>query len=442
MLRASDQRMLTSLRLILLVLLMACASSWSEAQAQAGEPTLTPEKIQLTLKIKVLDKNTNRPIPDAEILISRSLKKGDGTIYLSNIHRTKNEDAEFVYEDGVLSRPGTDFLLQGGNHNLIVKAPKYNEMIVPLDDKALRKHKEDGKPIEVSLHVVEPTLTPSSTNPSTLENKEKGRLERLKIFFTSPDSYFNQGIWWLGLVFIILLAAITVAWWRFDRLLNFKAFFGAASNNAMTDNGSSKMLEEISENLTKIENATKRSVLDAEDIARLENTIKGAVKEEIMILEDRLINHPLLARPAALSIHSGHPEPPGVVSMRPQQPDSRAATSPQWRAKGFYQSLLNKEPLEPEPLYLENEGKSSMDGKLKDSSIYLSQSNNRQGTFVLFADGDKSGWVFPNPSLAYRKSALSEVFPDLTEEQFNYSKEQIEPVRASRVEDRRWKVEG
>jgi hypothetical protein len=106
--------------------------------------------------------------------------------------------------------------------------------------------------------------------------------------------------------------------------------------------------------------------------------------------------------------------------------------------------LLNREPSSANPIYLEVDASSSLLGRLADSNIYLSQVGSSQATFILFPDEGNDanvGWVFPNPALVFKEPALKDVFPTLTEAQFNGAKEQIEPVRLRQVGERRWKVD-
>jgi hypothetical protein len=104
-------------------------------------------------------------------------------------------------------------------------------------------------------------------------------------------------------------------------------------------------------------------------------------------------------------------------------------------------NLINKAPISTEPIYLDVEGARSIAGRLEDSNVYLTSVPHSQGAFVLFTDGDDSGWVFPNPTIGFRQVAIKDVFPELTENEFIVAKADIQPRRAKHLEDRRWLVE-
>jgi pSer/pThr/pTyr-binding forkhead associated (FHA) protein len=119
---------------------------------------------------------------------------------------------------------------------------------------------------------------------------------------------------------------------------------------------------------------------------------------------------------------------------------SQPATS-QAMARSSYISLCGGQPVSPEPIYLIAELKPSSIESLADSDVYLRQVDNSQGSFVLLGVSDVSGWLFPNPGLLFKRNALAPVFPHLTKDDFNLHKESIEPLRVSRVSERRWRIE-
>ena len=104
-------------------------------------------------------------------------------------------------------------------------------------------------------------------------------------------------------------------------------------------------------------------------------------------------------------------------------------------------NLINKGPVSIEPMYLDVEGARSIAGRLEDSNVYLTSVPHSQGAFVLFPESDEYGWVYPNPTIGFRQVAIKDVFPDLTENEFNLTKADIQPRRAQHLEDRRWLVE-
>ena len=130
------------------------------------------------------------------------------------------------------------------------------------------------------------------------------------------------------------------------------------------------------------------------------------------------------------------------VTANPSQPLAIPRLQSQSeRARHSYRSLLEGQPTSPEPLQLDAEGTSSIITRLEDNSVYLKQVGHTQGTFIMFTEDGKAGYVFPNPALAFQGPALHEVFPALTEAEFNGAKQRIEPVPVTRVGERRWKVD-
>lgn len=109
-------------------------------------------------------------------------------------------------------------------------------------------------------------------------------------------------------------------------------------------------------------------------------------------------------------------------------------------AHSHYKRLVREGHISPAPKYLEAEVRSSPKDLVGDKQVFLQEVEHTQGAFVLFADENGKGLVFPNPQLNF-SSALRPVFPQLTASDFNISKETIVPVPVTRVGDDRWRVE-
>jgi hypothetical protein len=110
-------------------------------------------------------------------------------------------------------------------------------------------------------------------------------------------------------------------------------------------------------------------------------------------------------------------------------------------AQSSYRKLINKTLVSPDPVYLDVEGARSAAGKLQDSNVYLTPANSSQGPLVLFSDGGTIGWVFPNPKVAFRPAALKDVFPSLSEIEYETARENVHPMNVRRLEGGRWLVE-
>ena len=109
-------------------------------------------------------------------------------------------------------------------------------------------------------------------------------------------------------------------------------------------------------------------------------------------------------------------------------------------ARSSYRKLINKTLVSPDPIYLDVEGARSAGGKLQDSNTYLTQVGSSQSALVLFSDGGSIGWVFPNPKVAFRPAAIKDVFPSLSEADYETAKEEIQPMNVRRLDDGRWLV--
>jgi len=121
-------------------------------------------------------------------------------------------------------------------------------------------------------------------------------------------------------------------------------------------------------------------------------------------------------------------------------PQVELVRDPQSIAQEAYQNLLNKIPVDQEPVYLDVEGPRSAAGKLEDKTVYLTQVSHSNAALVLFTENNISGWLFPNPKLAFSTAAVKEVFLDLTETEYQARKFELKPKPAVRVDDCRWKV--
>jgi len=121
-------------------------------------------------------------------------------------------------------------------------------------------------------------------------------------------------------------------------------------------------------------------------------------------------------------------------------PQVEVVRDPQSMAQKAYQNLLNKIPVDREPVYLDVEGPRLAAGKLEDKTVYLTQVNHSNAALVLFTANNSAGWLFPNPKLAFSTAAIKDVFLELTETEYQARKFELEPRPAVRVDDCRWKV--
>jgi hypothetical protein len=202
----------------------------------------------------------------------------------------------------------------------------------------------------------------------------------------------------------------------------------AGSNLAAT--GAEQYLNSFKANLALlIERAGKDASLDPSITYAIDSAIIAAVKE----LKDHLRDNPLIS-------------PTTGGASTPNSNDTqliRRNLGSRQMARISYDQLLKDQIPTCKPTYLEADAKSSILGKLADNNVYLLQAASSQAPFVLFIDeasSGKLGWAFPNPARNFNRSTLQDVFPTLSEQQFNDAKDQIEPVEVCKVGEGRWKI--
>lgn len=208
-------------------------------------------------------------------------------------------------------------------------------------------------------------------------------------------------------------------------------------------NGTEIYLEGITSSLGKLAGRPGSEGGETANAASLMSAVKEAMGEalgefKLEVLKEfksEVLNETqiLPPRPAETVV-----TPPKI--SEPLQP--KIDSTDRLRAKSLYQMLLDHQPLDCKPVYLEVDAKSSILGKLADANVYLLQVPSPQAPFVLFSDDRDDGtvgWVFPNTAQGFDRSTLKDVFPGLNEAQFNEAKG-IEPVVVSKAGERRWKV--
>jgi hypothetical protein len=194
-------------------------------------------------------------------------------------------------------------------------------------------------------------------------------------------------------------------------------------------------LDGIRASLMELSTRNPRSPQEPRKDDSLKSTLKDAVKEALF--EGGFVPQ----ESAADEKEAGSLAEKSVASL-PQQ--TRPDHSHKHRAKASYQLLLNHQPVDCKRFFLEADAKGSILGRLADDSVYLMQVGSSQAPFILFLDDNDdgtTGWVFPNPAQGFDKSTLRDVFPTLSETEFNDSKEGIEPAAVIKDGDRRWRVD-
>lgn len=107
-------------------------------------------------------------------------------------------------------------------------------------------------------------------------------------------------------------------------------------------------------------------------------------------------------------------------------------------AKSFYRDLITGGAVTNDLVFLSAEKSASKAG-LKNRGEFLREVTHKQGTFILFKDGN-NGWVLPNPFVVYRRNSLATFFPHPTRDEYQNSKQNIEPLFAVPAGNGRWKL--
>jgi hypothetical protein len=108
-------------------------------------------------------------------------------------------------------------------------------------------------------------------------------------------------------------------------------------------------------------------------------------------------------------------------------------------ARSLYVDLASGNAVSPGPVYLDADLKSSPMDLLEEREVFLKEVSHHQGSIVMFSDSTEQGWIFPNPKL-FDSSTMKRVFPEVTETDFDNSKDNIMPRLVTRESEGRWKV--
>jgi len=93
-----------------------------------------------------------------------------------------------------------------------------------------------------------------------------------------------------------------------------------------------------------------------------------------------------------------------------------------------------------EPLFVVLDLDSSARGSgIGETNRHFNQSESKQSAFVIFPEGEKEGWIFPNPIFSFTE-AMKYVFPDLSYENFEEAKDRVEPQRVHSVSQGAWET--
>jgi hypothetical protein len=398
-----------------LLLLSLCAWPLDTARAQ--------DVVRLTLNIKVVDES-GKPVANAHVLIPRQGKNNEGQS-LKDVEAETNSDGELV-------RESTDFELIGVPHRVIVTAPESpRPTAMVLTDDMLRNAFDSNNKLSVDIPLgKESSALPLSPTDASAAHSTQG-----SGWFRGA---LNYAIWLLAALFLLLLAAAITAWRLGYRLTYPRAAYKVRDSLVGV---ASPATESVSDGLRQIHHA----------LASLENQQVESRKRLDVLVSQVVKNNDILKRGVTvISIREESEsssanlimEREAPIQHEPVRPDATPPRPTFYKElRSAYWNLLNREPVTSEPIYLNVEAARSIAGRLEDANVYLSEVNHSQGAFVLFTDSNKSGWLFPNPKVSYRQAALKDVFPALTQAEFEDSKESIQPKRVRKVEEGRWMVE-
>lgn len=445
MLLASRTRIRTALLPPLLALCVVCL--WPPAHAHA-------DSVKIKLIVLALDASAPnalpRPVSGAEISLPRT---GFDPV------TGKTEEGHFEVAD-------RDFNLdKQDSYELTVKAAGFEEKKIKITAEDLRE--AAGKELTVFALLTKPGHSPAggvvfdqgnknaganantNANAGKAINNQNGNSNANVSGGESPGLFTSvwntgawfvtNGVWWLGLLLLAFVAGIIVAWRHYGVRPSFVRPSPQSPTAPNTDGAGAKETSggqaEILDHFVSI----NRSLTE---MARRQNETYMLVES----LPSKINKVPVPVAPVGITQDAPAITTSGraVAGARTTQGVSQSGEQPaqQAGAVGAYRSLVGGRGSGIEPVYLNAENKGSLSDRFEDEYVYLCEVGHTQGTFVLFPEGDKSGWVFPNPGLMFRAQALKPVFPLLTESEFNERKDGIKPRPASKVGEGRWKLEG
>lgn len=452
----SNLRTCPTLRFVLLVLVAICAMPVSRAEAQQEQV-----KVKLIITVKGED---GAAIPNAQIRIPRQGVSNEG-YELGEIEGDTNKKG--VWEDEEDSR---HFLKSGDPHRVIVTAPGYKDID---DNKFLsfaylqdavrqqkphsflitmkRKNEGDGGASRdggtggggSNPNAGGGTTGGGSTGGGTTAgggggggsgggNNGSNFGSGIAVWTLAA---MNTGLWWLGLLSVLLLVVASLAYFGFDRRVE---IYTAGETTLRKD-----VAFLINEALTlknRVESVITQQTEQRNRLIGLTDSL-AVIKRE---LDQRPVNTTEgrgtgYGSSGNQSLSAAGMDEPTIMRQRSEMQTN--TLSPVGEARAAYQSLVVGASSGHQVIYLSAAGGPAM-GKLQDKNVYLVEDDSHgQGAFVLFPARNGGGWVFPNPALRYRASALRPLFPELTEEQFEGDKPGIEPRPASKLPDGRWCVE-
>lgn len=335
------------------------------------------ESVRLTIVGTVTDEN-GVPIPSASVSID-----GLGT----------SSNPQLTGQDGRFKLANLDFPVgKESARKLRVSATNFAPLELDINDDSLRRNANGA--LEMGVIRLSSSLSNS--------------------YFEELKSIVNFLLWVLGLIFILVLVGY-VAYAVFRKTRKYARLSKSEMDEILISTNSS--VKTIEASIQTLRTST--------------------------LTEDKLLKH--LPKTTQGEESTGQSDAPGsqsgesIVTITTEDlipavpvPDSRMS------AKSAYEKLVNKISVSPEPVYLVVEPPGSEGGKMEDRNTYLSELPHSNCSLVLIADGSNSGWIFPNPKVAFNTAAVKDVFRDLTEVEYETNKLGIKPMRASKVDEGRW----
>jgi len=429
----SDQKIFLRTCPLLFALIFLCLWPGSTALAQEERAN------GLTVEITVYDASSKTPIQGARISISRGGTNSAG-VSLNDV-KNKLTDA-----DGKCRLDDTDFNLTKSQNKLTVAANDFKTAELSLNDdirQSLNKHLQTL--VIPPIYLEKENLAPGNTSVNANADSNihvNGNVTAVtgnKARSSTVEVPANTWLREIFLVFIGLVAGGMIVWALLKWLQG-----GDTRRRQVPGNNDN---QSVNARLVALEGNVASKLVTTEQVEKIASLLnmtavilKGLSPPQPSRGENTGAFEPLTGGGAVAGAgHRLDAPPPGGMTQSASRNASQGASSRE-KALRSYNSLSNGGSVDREPLYLVADVKSTPAGKMADDNVYLLEESNRQTTFVLFTDDDKTGWVFPNPVMPFREAALKEVFPRLTESGFGF-KDSIEPVHVTRAGDWRWKVE-
>jgi hypothetical protein len=389
----------------------------NERQA-SPEPSLPPEKINVDI-LGTVKTEDGVAVGDALVAVYRDTQHG--------------ATPQFTNDNGEFKFPALP-LRPGNTYTLLAKAPGLSG-----DFTFTTQNIKQGKQA-ISLEVVlTPVSIPSSPKSSPSESppyrEESEKLDAIDKKLGNISFSLGTTVVLGFCLLVVLLLASALMIWRARHIKALREVSVHLANLAYEQANTAREFQKLGK-IEDVNQNIRRIVSGCHD---LNNSVVRAEKKLTTILE-KLRKQ----RNRAKEQTQGTDQLVGTAKELDSNEPALAAESyeraaiqviPDFRGKAIdsYHLILSNQPPTVNPIYLEIDTERSAGSPLQEKKLAFREVG--QGSFIVFSGADQAkGWLFPNPRPNYSED-LSQVFKDLTRENFSSKKSNIQPEQVERTDD-------